>query len=94
MELGIIKREITGTGSNITTDTETLTKFEIMDGCPVRGESIPVRLFLADCNLTPTYDNINNQFSVKYFLNLVLVDQEDRRYFKQQEITIWRKDLG
>jgi hypothetical protein len=23
-------------------------------------------------------------------LNLVLVDEEDRRYFKQQEITIWR----
>jgi vacuolar protein sorting-associated protein 26 len=31
------------------------------------------------------------QFSVKYFLNLVLVDEEDRRYFKQQEITLWRK---
>ncbi len=24
------------------------------------------------------------QFSVKYYLNLVLVDEEDRRYFKQQ----------
>jgi vacuolar protein sorting-associated protein 26 len=28
---------------------------------------------------------------VRYFLNLVLVDEEDRRYFKQQEIQIWRK---
>jgi hypothetical protein len=25
-----------------------------------------------------------NKFSVRYFLNLVLVDEEDRRYFKQQ----------
>ena len=45
------------------------------------------------------------KFSVRYFLNLVLVDEEDRRYFKQQvtdfllrfmikriqEITLWRK---
>jgi len=26
-------------------------------------------------------------------LNLVLVDEEDRRYFKQQEINLWRKVL-
>ena len=25
--------------------------------------------------------NVNNKFSVKFFLNLVLVDEEDRRYF-------------
>jgi hypothetical protein len=24
-------------------------------------------------------------------LNLVLIDEEDRRYFKQQEITLYRK---
>jgi hypothetical protein len=40
--------------------------------------------------LTPTHHNINNKFSVKYFLNLVLVDEEDRRYFKQQEIPMYR----
>jgi hypothetical protein len=54
------------------------------------GESIPVRLFLSPYELTPTYRNINNKFSVKYYLNLVLVDEEDRRYFKQQEITVYR----
>ena len=27
----------------------------------------------------------------RYYLNLVLVDEEERRYFKQQEITLWRK---
>jgi vacuolar protein sorting-associated protein 26 len=34
---------------------------------------------------------VNNIFSVKYYLNLVLVDEEDRRYFKQQEVVFWRK---
>ena len=28
---------------------------------------------------------------LRYYLNLVLVDEEERRYFKQQEITLWRK---
>jgi hypothetical protein len=54
------------------------------------GESIPIRLFLSPYELTPTHHNINNKFSVKYFLNLVLVDEEDRRYFKQQEIPMYR----
>ena len=56
------------------------------------GESIPVRLFLTPYELTPTYRNINNKFIVKYYLNLVLVDEEDRRYFKQQEINMFRLD--
>lgn len=94
MELAIIKREAAGAGPNVSNESETLTKFEIMDGAPVRGESIPIRLFMQNYEMTPTYRSVNNQFSVKYYLNLVLVDEEDRRYFKQQEITLWRKELG
>ncbi|KAH8056273.1 hypothetical protein JL722_7577 [Aureococcus anophagefferens] len=111
MELAIIRREAAGSGPQMYNDSETITKFEVMDGAPVRGECIPIRLFLSNfvrarrvrlvfcffChgliiaqNLTPTYRNINNKFNVRYYLNLVLVDQEERRYFKQQEITLYR----
>lgn len=90
MELEIRRRESTGSGPNTYVETETLAKFELMDGAPVRGESIPVRLFLTPYELTPTHRNINNKFSVKYYLNLVIVDEEDRRYFKQHEITMYR----
>ncbi len=109
MELEVKRRESTGTGSDLYNESETITKFEIMDGAPVRGECVPVRLFLSSFDLTPTYRNVNNKFrsvvslplacchsashvphSVKYFLNLVLVDEDDRRYFKQQEIVLYR----
>lgn len=78
------------------TETQTLTRFEIMDGAPVKGEIIPVRLYLSGipADLTPTFDTPGSRFAVRYYLNLVLVDEEDRRYFKQQEIILWRKDLG
>eukprot|EP01063_Lacrimia_lanifica_P007243 TRINITY_DN1459_c0_g6_i1.p1 TRINITY_DN1459_c0_g6~~TRINITY_DN1459_c0_g6_i1.p1 ORF type:complete len:319 (+),score=139.70 TRINITY_DN1459_c0_g6_i1:76-1032(+) len=87
MELALLKRESTGSYS----ETDTVTKFEVMDGHPVSGVTIPVRVFLAPYNLTPTYKHVNNQFSVRYYLNLVLVDDNDRRYYKQQEIIVWRK---
>lgn len=91
MEIAIIKKETTGSGPNTFNENETIAKYEIMDGAPVRGESIPIRVFLAGYDLTPTMRDINKKFSVRYYLNLVLVDEEERRYFKQQEITLWRK---
>lgn len=35
--------------------------------------------------------DIRQKFSVKYFLNLVLVDEEDRRYFKQQVYKVFQE---
>ena len=96
MELAVIRRESAGGGQNVYNESTTLSKYEIMDGAPVRGECVPVRMFLKGVGgeLTPTYRNVGGRFSLKYYLNLVLVDEEDRRYFKQQEITLWRKTLG
>ncbi|KAJ1963904.1 Vacuolar protein sorting-associated protein 26, partial [Dimargaris xerosporica] len=91
MELSIIRRETTGAAPNQYNESETITKYEIMDGAPVRGETIPIRLFLGGFELTPTYRDVNKKFSTRYYLNLVLIDEENRRYFKQQEITIYRK---
>ena len=42
MEIDIIKRETTGTGPNVYHENDTIAKYEIMDGAPVRGE--PARL--------------------------------------------------
>ncbi|KAH9009524.1 vacuolar protein sorting-associated protein 26-domain-containing protein, partial [Lactarius hengduanensis] len=53
MELSIIRRETTGSPPNQYNESETITKFEIMDGAPVRGETIPIRLFLGGFDLTP-----------------------------------------
>ncbi|CAO1628091.1 unnamed protein product [Parajaminaea phylloscopi] len=90
MELSIIRRETTGAPPNQYNESETITKFEIMDGAPVRGETIPIRLFLGGFDLTPTFRDVAKRFSTRYYLNLVLVDDENRRYFKQQEITVYR----
>ncbi|KAG2493560.1 hypothetical protein HYH03_008374 [Edaphochlamys debaryana] len=94
MELEIRRKETTGSGSATHNESDTIAKYEIMDGAPVKSESIPIRLYLAPFDLTPTYREVHNKFSVRYFLNLVLVDEEDRRYFKQQEIGLYRREEG
>ncbi|GFR42844.1 hypothetical protein Agub_g3802 [Astrephomene gubernaculifera] len=94
MEIEIRRKETTGSGTTAHNENDTIAKYEIMDGAPVRAESIPIRLYLAPFDLSPTYREVHNKFSVRYFLNLVLVDEEDRRYFKQQEITLYRREEG
>jgi vacuolar protein sorting-associated protein 26 len=94
MELEVRRRETSGGGAAARAETTTVAKYEIMDGAPARGEVVPIRLHLAPYELSPTYPNVHNKFSVRYFLNLVLVDEEDRRYFKQQEVALYRGEEG
>jgi hypothetical protein len=58
------------------------------------GETIPIRLFLGGFDLTPTFRDVNKKFSTRYYLNLVLIDEENRRYFKQQVILHSSKSAG
>lgn len=92
MELSLIRRETVGSPPNQVVDSETMVKFEIMDGAPVKGESIPIRLFLGGYNLTPTYKEVNKKFSTRTYLSLVLIDEDARRYFKQSEIILYRDE--
>lgn len=92
MEILLIRRESVGSPPNQVVDSETLVKFEIMDGAPVKGESIPIRLFLSGYNLTPTYKDVNKKFSTRTYLSLNLFDEDARRYFKQSEIILYRSE--
>ncbi|XP_072564681.1 vacuolar protein sorting-associated protein 26B-like [Paramormyrops kingsleyae] len=91
MEIDIIKRETTGTGPNVYHENDTIAKYEIMDGAPVRGESIPIGSSWLAMRMTPTMRDINKKFSVRYYLNLVLIDEEGEALLQTAEITLWRK---
>lgn len=94
MELNMVRKEILGVGENSSTNTDEFHTFEIMDGCPLKAEEIPIRMFLSGItDLTPSMNSVNNKFSVKYFLNLVIIDDMKRRYFKQSEIRLFRDAL-
>ena len=89
MEVQIIRKEVVNV-ANVAPIQKVLTRFEIMDGGPIKNETIPIRFFLKPYDLTPTLTNINNRFSIQYFINIVLTDVEDRKYFKQHEIFFHR----
>ena len=65
MDIELVRKETVGQGTKSVTESETLVKFEIMDGMPIHDEVIPVRLYLRPYDLTPSYNNVAKLFSVK-----------------------------
>jgi len=93
MEFNIVKKETLGFNKNSKTYSEDLYVYEIMDGCPIKEETIPVRMFIKGIpDVTPSYPNVSNRFSVQYFINVVILDEMNRKYFKQAEIKMTRDD--
>jgi vacuolar protein sorting-associated protein 26 len=91
IEVCINKKEASGEGGSVT-ENKIITRLEIMDGEPVVGEVVPIRLFLSSIEgLTPTQREINNTFSCTYFLSIMIHDEEGRKFFKQHEFEVWRK---
>jgi vacuolar protein sorting-associated protein 26 len=63
-----------------------------MDGQPFIEEAVPIRFNLSSVSgLTPSQKNINNKFNCSYFINVIFYDEENRKYFKQHEIEMYRK---
>lgn len=89
VQLHLIKKE-TCFGAKKEPEPKCVAKFELIDGGPVRNETIPFRFFLEPYNLTPSYLDNPSSFSVKYFLNLIVIDDNENRYFKQKEICLFR----
>jgi len=90
--LQILRREIVTTGYEKEPElvsTSPVGKFDIFKG-EVDSEEIPILIYMSTIpQLTPTMTT--KQFSVKYFLNLVLTNVDARKYFKSSEIIFWRK---
>ena len=92
MEVQLIKKETIfgGAVSKRNEKPKIIATFELIDGGPYKNETIPFRFFLEPYNLTPSYIDIAGNFSVRYYLNLIIKDQKNNRYFKQKEIFLFR----
>ena len=91
MEVQLLKKETIfgGTATN-KAKPKVVATFELIDGGPYKNEIIPFRFFLEPYNLTPSYTDVSGNFSVRYYLNLIIKDQNNNRYFKQKEIFLFR----
>ena len=64
-------------------DDERLLKFEVMDGAPVRGTMIPMRIFLGGLKCWPSPKEPGCRITCEYFLKLRGVDEMGNSYVKK-----------
>jgi vacuolar protein sorting-associated protein 26 len=88
MELCLVKKEIYGT----TSETKNIARYEILDGGPIVGEVVPIRFYLSSVEgLTPTLSIPKHGLACIYLINIILHDEDGKRYFKSHEVEIYRK---
>jgi vacuolar protein sorting-associated protein 26 len=63
-----------------------LKTIEIMDGAPVRGDLIPIRVFLAESNIWPFQKFKGTPLSVEHYMRAEMVDENGKHYFKRMTI--------
>lgn len=63
---------------------------EIMDGAPVRGDYIPIRFFLGDCNVWPFQSFKDSDLKVETYLRITLIDENGKKYYKRTRVKIDR----
>ena len=95
MQIQLIRREMIKCAERHKPEvinTLVLGKYEIMDGFPGDGEEIPVRMFIQRFKQV-TNTKICEFFSVRYYVNLGLLDIDGRRYFKTCEVNLFRTKI-
>ncbi|KAL7722586.1 Vacuolar sorting protein 26 [Entamoeba marina] len=89
VDVHLVRKEFSGKPQT-EKNSSIINTFGIADGQLVKGDILPIRFYLKKIPLTPTFDNIADAYSVRYYLSFVFVDDEDRKYETSLEILLNR----
>jgi vacuolar protein sorting-associated protein 26 len=73
---------------------EILRTYDLMDGAPVRGEMIPIRIYMGDLNFWPYLDFNGSALKVEHYLRVKMIDENGAHYCKRMMVQFgrYRKD--
>jgi vacuolar protein sorting-associated protein 26 len=69
---------------------EILKTFDIMDGAPVRGEMIPIRIYMGDLNIWPYLDFNGSALKAEHYLRVKMIDENGTPYCKRMMVHFGR----
>lgn len=82
MYLQIQREEEYNNGISGSKFTSIVAQYEIMDGMPVRGDSIAIRIYLPGIKLWPYSRRPHNTLQVYYRARFLLIDEDGKKYYK------------
>jgi vacuolar protein sorting-associated protein 26 len=70
-----------------------IAQYEILDGMPVRGDTVPIRFYLPSVKVWPYPKSSGRNLEVKYNIRLFLLDENGKHYFKDLSDTVTRLEI-
>ncbi|OHS97357.1 Vacuolar protein sorting-associated protein 26 [Tritrichomonas foetus] len=86
MKMNIYRVESYESDTSAFKESTILKSYEILDGAPVRGDHIPIRIFLDDSNIWPYHSFVGSELKVDHYLRVEMVDENGKKYFKRMKI--------
>ena len=93
IEVQLIKKEKIGSGDSMTYENFIMGRTEACDGQPYKGDVIPFRMYLTGRGLTPSIKRAEG-FGVNYYVKILVILENDKLLYKNQEVILWRKTFG
>lgn len=90
MQLNFYRIESYNSDDTVFKKKTLLKQYEIMDGPPVRGECIPIRLFLSNEDIWPFVPFKGCPLHVEHYIRAQLTDENGKGYFKRLKIDFQR----
>lgn len=86
MRMNVFRSEVYNSESSFFKKKTLLKTYDILDGAPVKGDFIPIRLFLADTGIWP-YDNYKgSNLEVEHYLRIEMIDENGKKYYKKMKL--------
>lgn len=63
-------------------EDQNLVSYELLDGAPVKGCSVPIRIYIGHLNLWPAPINKEAKVTADYFLRVLAIDENGGHYVK------------
>lgn len=90
MQLNLYRVEMYNSDETVFKKKTIVQQFEIMDGAPVRGECIPIRIFLSNEDIWPISPFKGCPLKVEHYLRAQLTDENGKGYFKRLKVDFQR----
>lgn len=90
MSVSVYRNEIYEDNNTYFKTKTVLKTYEIMDGAPVRGDNIPIRLYMGDSDIWSYTKFRDSPLRVEQFLRVQLIDENGKKYFKRMKINFDR----
>ncbi|OHT17576.1 Vacuolar protein sorting-associated protein 26 [Tritrichomonas foetus] len=90
MGISLYRNETYESDSTFLKKRTLLKNYDVLDGAPVRGDHIPIRVFMGESNIWPYQQYSGSPLAVEHYLRIEMVDENNKKYFKRMKLNFDR----